>query len=1245
MPTTPTSASSRPGAPTAWPTIDSEEEEDEGTSDAEEYVLAMHDFSPQQSNITCLTFRAGQVIHVLNRDPSGWWDGELDGRRGWFPSNYVTSEVGLLTEEELPGKVSNKPRPGHANNMSVSSTTSWASTSSCKRQTTFARNDHKPSPADSFSQTIDMYCPPLMLPLLKALSLLQNAVRTSRIQHYQPATACIISCVRALLSDIGCLSRDAPVLRQYGVLSQERKRILSDLASLVSQAKRASEDTITDETREIEVQAMVRLTGQLFAHVRGFLAVAVQCGIKFPPTAMRAARTDSQSSRLDDDDEFATPGRTTNGIAARPRRMPNTSTPSRPKSLGDLKVPKRAVMGADYPPMPTGPLRLPQRKLSQQQLATPARRTFSESTPRGHRPAQDSVSSDSSSSSFSSDSVGTPATPVFPCGPATTPELTEALRYTHDNFLSTIAAFIGHAHSHSRHSHASSKGHMYDLVREVVDVVCRLLTIVEAVLRHPDIPPAKADGLRASKEGLYNVTSSLAESVRLLTAPPADDVSEEAEKEGLLRCATNGLKAGSDCVNAVKKCLQRTTGERPFVFNLPAPGDPDGGMYTPRKFGHAHRPSTASTKSTRSSLAPRIRKESSLRELHGAYVEGEEDLTIQAQDAEDADHTMIATVKRLADDSPLAIVQQPPSPGPETEPETDMEVGGEESMSCTPVSPSPVAGERELPPVRPSFESVATRSDAMSLNSYAPTEDDRTTWEGSTRHCAPPSTMSFEEKLLNGELPSVPGGHAFASAVLPWTFPHDHAPEDVAYNSDGQLVGATLEALVERMTPHDALVEPPFAAVFFMTFRLFTTPSELLATVIARYNILPPPGLSDGDLRLWQQRKGLPVRLRVSNFIKTWVESYWRHSTDAVVVPTLVSFIKDALAAMFPGPSQRILELIHQRVSAGPSTELSSPKGDRVRDAGIPLNPPTFPGPISEVPRPIMTKNVLSALRSRHYASVALTDFDALELARQLTLMECTLYCAIEPEEMLGVGGKEKGLNANVKGVTSLSTAITGWVAESILNEPDTKKRTVLVKFFIKLADRCVGLMNYSTPRSILAALDSSTIARLHQTWVGLPQKAKVQLESLRKLADHARNYHEYRSRLRNTAPPAVPFLGLYLTDITFCREGNPSYRTSPKAPEKKLLNFNKYHKLARIVQDMQRFQVPYNLKVIPEVQVYLRDAFEKSQRQGDLQDLYRRSLLVEPKQSAEAPPSSDVRQLFAWASRSQQSVSPAPAP
>lgn len=67
-----------------------------------EYVLAMHDYAPQHQNATCLSFRAGQVIHVLNRDSSGWWDGELEGRRGWFPSNYVNVDVNGYTEEDYP---------------------------------------------------------------------------------------------------------------------------------------------------------------------------------------------------------------------------------------------------------------------------------------------------------------------------------------------------------------------------------------------------------------------------------------------------------------------------------------------------------------------------------------------------------------------------------------------------------------------------------------------------------------------------------------------------------------------------------------------------------------------------------------------------------------------------------------------------------------------------------------------------------------------------------------------------------------------------------------------------------------------------------------------------------------------------------------------------------------------------------------------------------------------------------------
>jgi hypothetical protein len=110
---------------------------------------------------------------------------------------------------------------------------------------------------------------------------------------------------------------------------------------------------------------------------------------------------------------------------------------------------------------------------------------------------------------------------------------------------------------------------MYELVREIVDIVCKLLVVVEAVLHHPTVPVHKAANLKLAKDGLYNVTSGLAESVRLLTGNLPPDMTEEQEKMALIRSATDALKAGADCVAAVKMCLSRSSGEQPFIIERP----------------------------------------------------------------------------------------------------------------------------------------------------------------------------------------------------------------------------------------------------------------------------------------------------------------------------------------------------------------------------------------------------------------------------------------------------------------------------------------------------------------------------------------------------------------------------------------------------------------------------------------------------------------------------------------------------
>jgi Rho guanine nucleotide exchange factor 7 len=36
-----------------------------------------------------LCFKKGQIISITQREDGGWWEGTLDGKTGWFPSNYV----------------------------------------------------------------------------------------------------------------------------------------------------------------------------------------------------------------------------------------------------------------------------------------------------------------------------------------------------------------------------------------------------------------------------------------------------------------------------------------------------------------------------------------------------------------------------------------------------------------------------------------------------------------------------------------------------------------------------------------------------------------------------------------------------------------------------------------------------------------------------------------------------------------------------------------------------------------------------------------------------------------------------------------------------------------------------------------------------------------------------------------------------------------------------------------------------
>jgi len=36
-----------------------------------------------------LSFKEGDILIIHKKDPGGWWEGELNGKRGWVPANYL----------------------------------------------------------------------------------------------------------------------------------------------------------------------------------------------------------------------------------------------------------------------------------------------------------------------------------------------------------------------------------------------------------------------------------------------------------------------------------------------------------------------------------------------------------------------------------------------------------------------------------------------------------------------------------------------------------------------------------------------------------------------------------------------------------------------------------------------------------------------------------------------------------------------------------------------------------------------------------------------------------------------------------------------------------------------------------------------------------------------------------------------------------------------------------------------------
>ncbi|KAJ9637720.1 cell division cycle- protein [Coniosporium tulheliwenetii] len=446
-------------------------------------------------------------------------------------------------------------------------------------------------------------------------------------------------------------------------------------------------------------------------------------------------------------------------------------------------------------------------------------------------------------------------------------------------------------------------------------------------------------------------------------------------------------------------------------------------------------------------------------------------------------------------------------------------------------------------------------------------------------------------KKFFGEVPAPVGGIAGAAEDVPEFLRLDYEGE-IAYDlkaNPPQLKGGTLTALVEQLTRHDRL-NSPFNNTFLLTYRSFTTASELFEMLAKRWSIQPPYGLAKEDLQTWVDKKQKPIRFRVVNILKTWFDNYWMEGSDSEaqqLIQRVYSFAKDHVATTSTPGAGPLMTAIEQR--------------SRGQDMPKRLVPTTT----AQTPQPILPK---------HMKKLKFLDIDATEFARQLTIIESRLYGKIKPTECLNKTWQKK-LNpgepdpaSNVKALILHSNQLTNWVAQMILTQQDVKRRVVVIKHFVNVADKCRSLNNFSTLTSIISALGTAPISRLNRTWGAVNARTMTTLENMRKLMGSTKNFAEYRDTLHKADPPCIPFFGVYLTDLTFIEDGIPSL-----IKKTNLINFAKRAKTAEVIRDIQQYQnVPYPLQAVPELQDYI---LTNMQSAGDVHEMYEMSLQVEPRE------------------------------
>ncbi|KAM6185830.1 ral guanine nucleotide dissociation stimulator-like 2 [Rhynchocyon petersi] len=432
--------------------------------------------------------------------------------------------------------------------------------------------------------------------------------------------------------------------------------------------------------------------------------------------------------------------------------------------------------------------------------------------------------------------------------------------------------------------------------------------------------------------------------------------------------------------------------------------------------------------------------------------------------------------------------------------------------------------------------------------------------------------------------------------------------------SSRRLRAGTLEALVRHLLDaRTSGTDVTFTSTFLATHQAFTSTPALLGLIVDRLEALESQ-LTD-EL---ERTTGVAISV-----LSTWLASHPEDFGSEVKgqLDRLESFLLRTGYAARGGVWGGSAELIRNLRSRVDSQAPDLPKS---------LAPPDDP--------PADPTDVL----------VFLAD----HLAEQLTLLDAALFLKLVPSQCLGGlwGHRDRPghshLCPSVRATVTQFNKVAGAVVSSVLGATSTgegldevtirplrpPQRARLLEKWIRVAEECRLLRNFSSVYAVVSALQSSPIHRLRAAWGEVARDSLRVFSNLCQIFSEEDNYSQSRELLLQEVklqPPldlnskksprsgsrgggVVPYLGTFLKDLVMLDAA------SKDQLENGYINFDKRRKEFTVLSELQRLQNKcrgYDLRPDPDIQQWLQGLQQLTEAQS-----HRVSCEVEPPCTSDPP-------------------------